>query len=163
MPFTDESFATMNTIEHARATLSVLEGEWEGHGEIHPNPWGGIGPTRTKWTFAWDYSRVHLLCDCLERRHDGSQFAAHGVLGIDPGSHAPLWWLFDTYGYPPLAPAQGQWAGDTLVLIKETPRGTGRTAFAVRESALHVSIDSRAAEEAEFTRVMSGVFARTRG
>ena len=150
----------MNDISQQRSTLSILEGEWRGSGEIFPNPWGGFGPTDTQWEFNWDRSRTFLLCDCVESRSDGSTFSAHGVLGIDPGNGTPLWWLFDSYGYPPLAPAQGEWEGDALVLTKETPRGTGRTSFAVRDGALHVLIESRVTGEAKFGRVMAGTFAR---
>ncbi|NMN70922.1 hypothetical protein AF71_00027350 [Rhizobium sp. 57MFTsu3.2] len=151
----------MEAIEHEREKLELFLGRWEGRGTIHSNPWGGAGPTQTAWWFHWDEPRLFLLCDCREERSDGSVFSAHGVLGIDPVMRDPLWWIFDSYGYPPMDPARGSWDEQTLHLVKTTARGTGRTSFSRRKDCLECVVESRGIDEANFVRVMSGSFCRT--
>lgn len=144
-----------------RAWFELLEGDWAGNGEILPNPWGGsAGPTRARWQFRRDATGLFLLSDYTETRHDGTRFAAHCVFAIEPGNEDVLMWAYDSYGYPPTVPARGRWADQTLALIKETPRGSGRTSLTVRNRELGCVIDSRPSGAAAFEPVMRCLLVR---
>jgi len=141
-------------------TLARLEGRWEGEEEVFPNPWGPHGPARGRWDFRLDRARLALIHDFTEERAGGYRFDAHGVLAVDPAAEEIVWFWFDSYGYPPLAPSRGGWEGDRLVLVKQTPRGAGRSVFTVAADHFVHEIASRPNGQADFAPVMRGVYRR---
>ena len=157
---------------HAR--LAALEGAWEGDEEIFASPWSPAGPARGRWTFRRDPSGLHLIHDFAEARASGERFDGHGVLCVDPSGTDPaaidqaidpaagpiLWFWFDSFGFPPVAPARGRWDGPTLTLEKVTPRGLGRTRFTLEPGRLLQTVEARPAGAAAFAPVMTGRYRR---
>ena len=142
--------------------LALLVGDWEGDEQVFPNSWGPGGPGRGKWTFRLDASGFNLIHDFSEIRDGGYQFDAHGVLTVDPATREFFWFWFDSYGYPPLNPSHGNWQGSTLTLEKTTPRGVGRSVFALGANLFDYRVENKLNGEAMFTPVMTGRFVKTR-
>jgi hypothetical protein len=108
-----------------------------------------------------DPDDVHLMGDYTEERAGGHRFNGHGVLTIDPERLDAIWFWFDTYGFPPIAPARGGWDGHRLVLEKTTPRGVGQTLFMVDGDRLLHEASSRLAGEDAFRQISSMALTRT--
>jgi hypothetical protein len=107
-----------------------------------------------------DPDAISLIGDYAEERAGGHRFHGHGVLTIDPERLDAIWFWFDTYGFPPTAPARGEWGGDQLTLEKTTPRGVGRTLFRVDGDRLLHEASARLAGEETFRQVSSMTLAR---
>lgn len=143
-----------------QGTSADLVGHWDGAGEVFPNPWGPAGMTRGHWDFRFDGAGLHLIHDYAEQRSDGSRFDGHGVFARDPVVGDILWFWFDSYGFPPLQPARGNWQGSRLELEKQTPRGLGRTHFTLESARLVVEIWSGPREVSDVILISRGVFRR---
>jgi len=135
-------------------------GEWAGDEEIFPNPWGPGGPATGRWKMRLDSSGMNLIQDFSEERAGGYRFEAHGVLTVDPGAGEHVWFWFDSYGFPPLTPSRGRWAGPVLTLEKTTPRGIGRSVFTLNRDSFDHRIENKLAGSDEFTPVMAGSYRR---
>lgn len=150
------------------ACFTALEGAWEGEDQLFASPWSAGGVARGSWNFRRDPSGLHLIHDFTEIRETGDRFDGHGVLcadpgadpGADPADGTILWFWFDSYGFPPLPPAQGGWNGATLTLEKATPRGLGRTRFTLEGGWLLQTVEARPAGAAAFAPVMAGRYRR---
>jgi len=142
------------------APLAALVGRWSGGGELFPNPWGFAGPVEGVWTFRLDRSGHNLIHDYVEQRANGEIFEGHGVLTIDPASQEIVWFWFDSYGFPPLAPARGAWNGEELRLEKTTPRGSSTSRFHLSGGRLSYAVEARLTGAAEANPIMRGVFVR---
>lgn len=140
-------------------SLAPLTGTWLGRGDIHSNPWGGAGPCEGRWTMRFDPSLCHFIQDYVEKRADGSTFYGHGVVTFDKASGDFVWFWFDSYGFPPYAPARGQWTDGRLSLTKTTPRGVGRSTFELTDQGLVYFLESGASVD-NLTPVMRGVYGK---
>lgn len=145
------------------ASLSPLVGTWMGAGEVFANPFGPGGPTQGGWRFGFDAGGFNLIHDYREERAGGHVFAGHGVLTVDPATAAIVWFWFDSYGFPPMAPAQGRWEGPRLLLEKVTPRGTGRSVFTLEGETLGYRSEVKLTGAEGFVPVTGGVFRRAPG
>jgi len=143
------------------ASLAPFLGLWRGTGDIAPNPWGGAGPSRGVWSFRFDPSGHNLIHDYEETRADGTIFSGHGVWCIQDQDLLHFW--FDSYGFAPLAPARGGWAGDRLVVTKTTPRGQGRSTWTCEGKDMHYIVEAWPAGDDGFVRIASGVYSRVAG
>jgi hypothetical protein len=146
------------TGEHER--LGRFEGSWIGMGHTHPSPWGPGSAATSSWVGRFDPPRLNLIVDYLEHREDGSRFDAHGVMTVDPADGQVLWYLFDSFGYPPLTPYRGAWSDTRLVLDKQTPRGLGRTCFQLSDGQFLQEIESKVIDAPAFVPVSTMRFTR---
>lgn len=147
----------------AHRSLKQLVGLWRGTGEVLPNPWGPSGPTSGHWAFRLDRNGYNLLADFRETGENGYAFEAHGVMTVDPEAEEIVWFWFDSFGFPPLAPFRGRWNGGTLALEKTTPRGIGRQVIELGSEVLRFVVEAKAGDAASFAKVMQGSYAREPG
>jgi len=138
--------------------LAGLVGSWTGAGEVFPNPWGPAGATQGEWRFHLDGAGCNLIHDYHEIREDGYVFEGHGVLTVDPTTQECLWFWFDSYGFPPLSPARGQWQGTALALRKVTPRGETFSVFVLHGDTLIHTVES--CTGGAFEQVAQGTYHR---
>jgi len=148
----------MISAHHMR--LDDFVGGWAGDVEIFPSPWSPGGTGQGVWHFRWDAGSVNLVHTYREVRSDGSVFEGNGVLAVDREQDRLLWFWFDTLGFPPTHPSVGTWSSDALTLVKETPRGTGRSIFRIAGDTLHYSAHVCPNGADEFTAVVSGLYRR---
>lgn len=141
--------------------LARLAGTWEGEADIHPNPWGPSGTARGRWDFRLDRNGYALIHDFAEERPGKFRFEAHGVFSVDPATEEIVWFWFDSYGFPPLVPSRGTWSDGRLELLKKTPRGQGRSTFAVNGSSFDFLIENKLPEMDDFAPVSEGRYRRT--
>jgi hypothetical protein len=146
------------TAEHER--LGHFAGSWVGNGQTHPSPWANGSMAKSTWTARFDATGLFLLVDHAEAREDGSTFNAHAVMTIDPADAAVLWYVFDSFGYPPLAPARGTWSGSVLTLEKQTQRGQGRTILRPFNDSFEQQVLSKANGAPDFVPVSTMLFTR---
>jgi len=140
--------------------LHVLVGSWAGSETIFPSAWSPGGAATGTWRFGFDPSGFNLVHDFAEQRADGTRFDGHGVLAVDPEAAEYVWFFFDSFGFPPLNPSRGNWDGSTLMLIKHTPRGIGRSLFEVAGDRLAYRVDNKLKGQDDFSAVMEGTFTR---
>lgn len=138
--------------------LSLFIGSWSGAGEVFANPWGPAGSCESIWQFGFDKSGYNLIHDYHETRSIGFHFDAHGIFNIAPDTKEVLWFWFDSFGYPPMSPARGNWDTDKLILIKNTPRGVGRSTFVFDHKRFTYLIENKLNGEDKFSAVMRGDF-----
>jgi len=68
---------------------------------------------------------------------------------------------FDTAGFAPPSPASGHWNGNELVLMKTSPRGRPRTAFAFEnEDCYRMGVSFSPAGSDTWQEVVSGTYRR---
>jgi hypothetical protein len=136
-------------------------------GYIHcPSPWPKLSaerPNDRRVAFRAGYRGSELHPDYQETRPDGSRFDLHGVFTVDPAAEEILWFAFDSYGYPPLAPSRGAWEANRLVFTKTTPRGVGRSVFDLDGDRLIHTASAKLDGQDIFQRVAIGRFQRQSG
>ena len=138
--------------------LSLFTGSWAGTGEVFPNPWGPAGTCEGRWHFGFDNCGFNLIHDYHESRSSGFSFDAHGIFNIAPDTKEVIWFWFDSFGYPPLNPARGDWDTNQLILIKKTPRGLGRSTFIFDHKKFEYIVEKQLNGENNFSTVMRGEF-----
>lgn len=143
--------------------LSLFTGTWSGGGEIFASNWSPAATCEGLWQFGFDKSGHHLIHDYCETRSDGSHFEGHGIFNLDSETKDIVWFWFDSYGFPPLNPARGNWDGERLELTKFTARGIGRSTFIFSHNHFHYVIEARLNGEETFSTIMQGEFNKLRG
>lgn len=127
-------------------TFAPLFGHWQGIEEQYASPWGPASTARAILSFRAEVGGAAMVNDYRQVRADGSEFLAHGVFLVD-GALQVSWWLFDSYGYPPV-PATGRWQSGRLVLTKITERGTAIHTFGTDGDDLTYEIDVAVGDQA---------------
>lgn len=140
-----------------------LLGSWTGTEEQAESPWAPAGAARAMVVFKLDVADRVVLQDYRQVRADGAEFTAHGVFLLTDADRSTVgWWLFDSYGEPPV-PATGGWSDGELVLEKSTARGVARHTFAVAADRLTYRIETRLGDAPDFTDFLTGTYARISG
>jgi hypothetical protein len=138
--------------------LSLFTGTWSGSGEIFANAWSPAASCEGQWHFGFDKSGHNLIHHYTEMRSNGQEFEGHGIFNLDSESKEILWFWFDSYGFPPLNPARGEWDGERLQLSKLTARGKGRTTFIFSHNSFTYIVEAQLHTEDHFSPVMRGEF-----
>jgi hypothetical protein len=150
-------------ISAARAALVALAGDWEGTEHLGASPWTSAGTAHGAHRLRASIGDQILVHDYEQRRDGAATLTGHGVLAVEPESADVLWWWFDDYGHPPLAPSRGSFADDgSLVLVKATPRGRQRASFAVSGDILVHRIEVAPSGEEALTTIVEASYARRR-
>ena len=139
-----------------------LLGSWTGTEQQEASAWSGPSSARAAITFKLDVGGTAVVQEYRQVRADGQEFLGHGVFLLEPGTSRVLWWLFDSYGYPP-EPATGAWDGSALALTKVTPRGAADHRFRVRADRLDYRIETVADPDAAPALFLAGRYRRVSG
>ncbi|GAA5532275.1 DUF1579 domain-containing protein [Deinococcus aluminii] len=143
-----------------RKRLHRFVGLWAGEETLAPSPWAAAGTAWGHVTFALDLGGVILTQQYRQERGGQPSFALHGVLTVDPQQGDVLYYAFDSFGFPPLEPARGCWAGDTLVVTKRTPRGEARHHFAWQADHYDYTVENRFPGQDGFTPFLTATYVR---
>jgi len=144
--------------EHAR--LLAFVGEWEGPEELSPSPWGPGGAAFGRMSFRPDLDGFAVIQEYIEQKESKIVFRGHGVFTVDPQTKEILWYWFDSYGFPPDAPARGHFDGDVLTMTRVTPRGAARYVYKITPTGCEFAIENKFPNDADFKLFMKGTYAR---
>ena len=151
--------ASQPTAEHGR--LHALAGAWIGDERLAETPWMPGGRARSFVQAQVALGGFFLEQDYHQERDGQATLAAKGLFtfDLDRGGYSLFW--FDSLGFPPAEPAGGTWDGDTLTVLRKSPRAMARHTFAIRhaqeyEHAIENSWDGGA----NWTPVMTGLYRR---
>jgi len=144
-----------------RSRLAGFVGVWTGQGQRLASPWGAGGETVGTWTARPDPMALHLLVDYEETLSTGGRLCGHGVMMVDPGDLKVLWFWFDSFGFPPLAPARGAWTSSRLIVDKQTPRGAGRTSWTLDGQRLVQAVSFKSPQDEDFLMVSTMTMRRS--
>src|SRR4051794_7498840 len=142
--------------------FAPLLGNWTGTEQQEASAWSGASSTRAAVTFKLDLGGTGVVQEYRQVRADGQEFLGHGVFLLEPGTARVLWWLFDSYGYPP-EPAGGGWDGLSLALTKVTPRGAAYHRFTVGVDRLDYRIETGPDPDAAPMPFLAGRYRRVSG
>ena len=118
------------TKEHRR--LAELAGRFTGRETMHPSPWDPAGGPATATVDARvALDGFALISDYAQSRNGKVTFTGHGIITWDAVQKTYLMYFFDCMGFPPRAPARGQWEGDTLTFLEENAMGNSRHRYHV--------------------------------
>ncbi|MFE0023674.1 DUF1579 family protein [Amycolatopsis sp. NPDC059021] len=151
----------MPSIGTAHHALTTLVGKWSGTEEIAASPWAPATSATARCEYRSALGGFAVIQDYRQVRADGGpEFLAHNVFTADPETGETLWYGFDSYGFPPEAPARGGWDGGTLVLEKKTPRGTAVHRLTPDGGVLRHDIDVRMGEAETFSPFLRARYTR---
>jgi hypothetical protein len=145
-----------------RESFLPLLGTWTGLEQQEASPWAPAAGARASMVFRLDVAGTVVVQDYRQLREDGAELTAHGVLQGLPGTDTVQWWLFDSYGQPPVV-AVGGWADGELVLQKATDDGAARHRFRPAGDRLDYAIAVRLAGAADWSPFLQGRYRRVSG
>ncbi len=138
----------MPAVGPAHRALGAFVGDWSGTEELAASPWAPASSAFASCGYRSALNGFAVIQHYAQRREDGSELLGHNIFTADPQTGETLWYGFDSYGFPPDAPARGTWDGPTLVLEKKTPRGIARHRLTPDGDVLTHEIDIRIGEAA---------------
>lgn len=141
--------------------LELFAGEWAGEEEIAPSKWGEGGLARASITARLDFDGQVLIQDYSSERERKPWFKAHAVIACDQQTSALSLHWFDSMGFIPSAPVQGNWDGSALRFIRSSPRGQTRHIYIPTGPASYeLNLESSFDMGASWVPVMIGRYSR---
>jgi hypothetical protein len=143
--------------------LTKLVGEWTGEETIAASKWGPGGTAVATLFARLDLNGRALIQDYSAERDGKRWLAAHAVFVFDePTSAYTLFW-FDSLGFTPSQPAQGEWNGETLSFVRISPRGQTRHLYTFsRADEFGLRLESSFDGGSSWNLVMNGSYSRSR-
>ncbi|MBB4687882.1 DUF1579 family protein [Amycolatopsis jiangsuensis] len=144
----------------AHEALTAFAGEWSGTEELAETPWAPASRATATCIYRCALAGFAVVQDYEQTREDGTQFHGHNVFTVDPATGNTLWYGFDSYGFPPVAPARGGWREGALHLEKHTDRGVAQHRLATDGAVLTHEIDLRLGDDLEFRPFLRARYTR---
>ena len=142
--------------------LGSLAGNWSGEETIAASKWGPGGTAIAKLKARLDLNGRALIQDYSAERDGKPWLAAHAVFVFDEPSAAYSLFWFDSLGFTPSQPAQGQWNGETLSFLRVSPRGQTRHLYTFPTSTQYrLRLESSFDAGSTWNLVMDGNYTRT--
>ncbi|RRI02632.1 DUF1579 domain-containing protein [Mesorhizobium tamadayense] len=113
--------------EHRR--LQALVGAWHGEEAVSATQWTGAGAATAEVLAEAEFGGLFVVQRYRQSRDGNVSFAAHNVFGFDQPGGVFTMHQFDSMGFVPAAPATGTWSGNTLSLLRSSPRGAARVTY----------------------------------
>ncbi|MBZ6075830.1 DUF1579 family protein [Microvirga puerhi] len=151
--------ASQPRAEHLR--LQALAGLWIGEEVLSDTPWMKGGRATGHVDARVTLGGFVLEQDYRQERDGRETFQAKGLFTFDSDlSEYRLFW-FDDLGFPPAEPAGGTWEGDTLTVLRRSPRAIARHTFAIRNAQEYeLAIENSWDGGASWAPVMTGHYRR---
>lgn len=148
----------------AHERLMRFVGRWSGREQMLPSPFGPGGSAIGRTVCRSALDGLALIQEYHQEKDGQVVFHGHGVMQIEPGSDAVLWWWFDSMGFPP-EPARGVWDGDVLLFEKALPHGAARYRYEFAGDRYRFVIENRmtptdGSGDDGFTEFMHGDYTR---
>lgn len=120
------SFSSLSS-DHQR--LQALVGTWRGEEDVAATQWTDAGTATAEAVAVAEFGGLFVVQRYRQRRDGTVSFGAHSVFGFDQQSGVVTMHQFDSMGFVPTAPATGTWDGNTLTLLRSSPRGSARVTY----------------------------------
>ncbi|PDQ19146.1 DUF1579 domain-containing protein [Mesorhizobium sanjuanii] len=120
------SFSSLSA-DHQR--LQALVGAWRGEEDVAETQWADGGPATSEVTAEAQFGGLFVVQRYRQRRDGTVSFGAHSVFGFDQQNSVVTMHQFDSMGFVPASPATGVWEGNTLTLLRSSPRGAARVTY----------------------------------
>jgi hypothetical protein len=127
-----------SSMNNASQFLSSIVGDWAGSGEFFQTPWTQGHPVTSFLTVSnlWSSKTFELRVTYL---HDGApSFESLTLISADPD---PRFWTFDSMGVLPDAPGLVKMEHGSLILRRQSPRGSNLTAYQLGLQGLSLKVD----------------------
>ncbi|EJC81619.1 hypothetical protein Rleg4DRAFT_3305 [Rhizobium leguminosarum bv. trifolii WSM2297] len=153
--------AFQSTPSAAHFRLNAFTGVWEGEERIAASAWTSEGPASAELFGETLFGGFFLEQRYRQTRGGAVAFEARNVFGFDASDQSYKLYQFDSAGFAPPSPASGEWNGNELVLMKTSPRGRQRTAFAFdNEDCYRMGVSFSPAGSDTWQEVVSGIYRR---
>lgn len=120
------SFSSLSA-DHQR--LQALAGAWRGEEEVADTQWADGGTATSDVLAEAQFGGLFVVQRYRQRRDGTISFGAHSVFGFDKQNGVVTMHQFDSMGFVPASPATGTWDGNTLTLLRSSPRGAARVTY----------------------------------
>ncbi|QKD01073.1 DUF1579 family protein [Mesorhizobium loti] len=120
------SFSSLSA-DHQR--LQALVGAWRGEEEVADTQWADGGAATSEALAEPQFGGLFVVQRYRQRRDGTISFGAHSVFGFDQQNNVVTMHQFDSMGFVPASPATGTWDGNTLTLLRSSPRGAARVTY----------------------------------
>lgn len=145
--------------EHLR--LQALAGLWTGEEVLSDTPWMEGGPAVSHVDNRIALGGFLLEQDYRQERDGRETVQAKGLFTYDSDRNEYRLFWFDNLGFPPADPAGGSWEGDTLTVLRRSPRAIARHTFAIRNAhEYELAIENSWDGGASWMPVMTGLYRR---
>ncbi|CDX25768.1 conserved hypothetical protein [Mesorhizobium sp. ORS 3324] len=145
--------------EHRR--LQALVGAWRGEEEVSATQWTGAGTATAEVVAEAEFGGLFVVQRYRQSRDGKVSFAAHNVFGFDQPGGVFTMHQFDSMGFVPASPATGTRDGNSLSLLRSSPRGAARVTYDFDGAdAYHMQLQFKPAGSDAWQDMVSGLYRR---
>ncbi len=144
--------------------LEALVGQWSGDEVMYPSPMNPEGSMTTgTYTSRWVTDGFAVVQE-YEQRTDGElTFSGHGIFTYDPSEKCYLWYWFDSMGSVPHTGTKGQWSGNKVVWLSQSPMGHARYTHAFARSGACAFTIEYSEDGKKWGLMMEGHYSKSSG
>jgi hypothetical protein len=152
------SFSSLSA-DHQR--LQALVGAWRGEEEVSGTQWADGGPATSEVLAEAQFGGLFVVQRYRQRRDGTVSFGSHNVFGFDQQNNVVTMHQFDSMGFVPASPASGAWDGNTLTLLRSSPRGAARVTYDFDTAdSYRMRLEFKAAGNDAWQDMVSGLYRR---
>jgi hypothetical protein len=145
--------------DHQR--LQALVGSWRGEEEVSGTQWADGGPATSEVLAEAQFGGLFVVQRYRQRRDGTVSFGSHNVFGFDQQNNVVTMHQFDSMGFVPASPASGAWDGNTLTLLRSSPRGAARVTYDFDTAdSYRMRLEFKAAGNDAWQDMVSGLYRR---
>jgi hypothetical protein len=152
------SFSSLSA-DHQR--LQALVGAWRGEEEAADTQWADGGMATSEVLAEAQFGGLFVVQRYRQRRDGTISFGAHSVFGFDQQNSLVTMHQFDSMGFVPASPATGTWNGNTLTLLRSSPRGSARVTYDfTKDDSYRMRLEFQPPGSDAWQDMVSGVYRR---
>lgn len=141
--------------------LHALAGAWIGDEVLADTPWMPGGRAQSFVRAQLALGRFFLEQDYRQERDGQETFRAKALVTFDLDRNEYRLFWFDNLGFAPAEPAGGAWDGNTLTVLRKSPRALARHAITIRNAQEYEQIIENSWDGGvSWTPVMTGLYRR---
>ena len=145
--------------DHQR--LQALVGAWRGEEEVSATQWTGASTATVEAVAEAEFGGLFVVQRYRQSRDGKVSFAAHNVFGFDQPGGVFTMHQFDSMGFVPASPASGTWDGNSLALLRSSPRGAARVTYDFDSTdSYRMRLEFKAAGSDAWQDMVNGLYRR---
>ncbi|MFD2056496.1 DUF1579 family protein [Mesorhizobium calcicola] len=153
--------APFSSLSDGHQRLQALVGSWRGEEDVAATQWTDAGMATSEVLSEAEFGGLFVVQRYRQRRDGTVSFGSHNVFGFDQANSTFTMHQFDSMGFVPAAPATGTWDGNTLTLLRSSPRGSARVTYDFdTEDNYRMRLQFQPAGSDVWQDMVSGVYSR---